>query len=561
MKGIQDTSNETYRKLMGNGLKYVVPKFQRDYSWEAEHWDNLWQDMQLILNNEENEHYMGYLVLQTTDNKNHTVIDGQQRLTTLTIIILAALKRLDDFVNKGYEVENNEMRITTYRNNYIGSLNPITLISDNKLKLNRNSDDYYRNYLVLLKPLPLRGINTSEKNMRSCFGWFYEKLKQYSTGVEIANFLENIADKLFFTIITVTDQINAFKVFETLNARGVELSSSDLLKNYLFSVTDASSPHHTEIEELEKLWSRIIGKLGDKRFEDYLRYYWNSKHKTVRKNQLFKVIKNSVNSKKQTFELIRDLEESADIYISIQDPGSELWNGRADIIAALKELKLFGIRQTNSLLMSAYKNLAPNHFSKLVKTCSIISFRYNIIGGLNPNEQEDVYNRIANSISQHKTINLKDFQSVYVSDINFENDFKTKQFKRTSKNHKVVKYIYSKVEKHSFSHDINAESDNYTIEHILPESADENWGDFTNEQVNRCIYRLGNLALLENKLNLEAGTKPYAAKKEILKKSNCHFTNSIAQDYKDWSEDKVSARQRELAKLAKTIWRIQDLNY
>lgn len=414
--------------------------------------------------------------------------------------------------------------------------------------------------MVLLKDLPLRNTNTSEKNMRSCFEWFYKKLKKYSSGEDIANFLETIVDKLFFTVITVTDQINAFKVFETLNARGVQLSSSDLLKNYLFSVIDESNPHHTEIEELEKLWSRIIGKLGSKKFEDYLRYYWNSKNKTVRKNQLFKIIKNNIKSKKDTFDLIRDLEESADIFIAIQDPESELWNDKKEIKKALNELKLFQIKQTNSLLMSAFKNLEINSFAKIVKSCSIISFRYNIIGGLNPNEQEDVYNKIANSIAVNKSVNLSDLQSVYVSDINFENDFKTKQFKSTSKNHKIVKYIYSKIEKHSYNNDINSESDNYTIEHILPESADENWGDFSNEEINRSIYRLGNLALLESKYNLDAGTKPYFEKKEIFKKSNCHSTKLIPEDYNIWSEIKISARQRDLSKLAKTIWRIQELN-
>lgn len=561
MKGIQDTSSQTYRQLMGNGLKYVIPKFQRDYSWESEHWDDLWQDIQLVLEKEENEHYMGYLVLQTVDNKNFIIIDGQQRLTTLTILILAILKRLNDFIDNEIEVENNQKRIDSYRNSYIGTLNTITLISDNKLKLNRNSDDYYRNYMVLLKDLPLRNTNTSEKNMRSCFEWFYRKFKKdYNTGEEIANFLETIVDKLFFTVITVTDQINAFKVFETLNARGVQLSSSDLLKNYLFSVIDESEPHHTEIEELEKLWSRIIGKLGNKKFEDYLRYYWNSKNKTVRKNQLFKVIKNNIQTKQETFELIRDLEDSSDIYIAIQDPESEIWNDKPDIKKGLKELKLFQIKQTNSLLMSAYKNLDINSFSKLVKTCSVISFRYNIIGGLNPNEQEDVYNKIANSIHENKSVNLNDFQQVYVPDGNFEDDFKTKQFRRTSKNHKIVKYLYSKIEKHSFRNEINSESDNFTIEHILPESADENWGTFNSEQINRSIYRLGNLALLESKLNREAGTKLYTEKKELLKESNIRSTAIIPLEYKDWSEDKISARQSELAKIAKTIWRIQELS-
>ncbi len=556
MKGIQDTSNETYRKLMGNGLKYIIPKFQRDYSWETEQWDDLWQDIQLILENEEVEHYMGYLVLQTTDNKKYTVIDGQQRLTTLSILILSILKRLNDFIGEGIEVENNKLRIEAYRSGYIGTLNTITLISDNKLSLNRNSDDYYRNYMVLLKELPIRNTNTSEKQMRSCFEWFYKRLKQYNKGEEIATFLETIVDKFFFTVITVTDQINAFKVFETLNARGVQLSSSDLLKNYLFSVIDESSPHHIEIEELEKLWSRIIGKLGNKKFEDYLRYYWNSKNKTVRKNQLFKSIKNKINTKQDTFTLIRDLEESVDVYMAIQDPESELWNNEPEIIKALKELNLFQIKQTNSLLMAAYKNLDINSFKKLVKFCAVISFRYNIIGGLNPNEQEDTYNKIANYISLNKRFNLEDFNPIYVSDTNFKNDFNTKLFKRTSKNHKIVKYIFSKIERHEYSNDLNSESDNLTIEHILPESADENWGDFDNEQINRSVYRLGNLALLENALNKEAGIKPYHEKKEIFAKSNCYSTRLITQ-YDDWNESKISARQRELSNLANAIWRIQ----
>jgi uncharacterized protein with ParB-like and HNH nuclease domain len=317
MKGIQDTSNETYRKLMGNGLRYVIPKFQRDYSWDVEHWDDLWQDIQLALEDDE-AHYMGYLVLQTTDNKIYKVIDGQQRLTTLSILILAILKRLNDFVNNQNESSDNQMRIDSYRRNYIGTLNTITLISDNKLQLNRNGNDYYKNYMVLLKKLPIRNTNSSEKQMKNCFEWFYKKFENFTSGQAIANFLENFVDKLFFTVITVTDQINAFKVFETLNARGVQLSSSDLLKNYLFSVIDESKPHHNEIEELENLWSRIIGKLGNEKFEDYLRYYWNSKNKTVRKNQLFKVIKSKIKSKQGVYELVRDLEEAADIYMAVQ---------------------------------------------------------------------------------------------------------------------------------------------------------------------------------------------------------------------------------------------------
>ena len=85
MKGIQNTSSKTYRQLMGNGLRYEIPKFQRDYTWDAEQWDDLWQDIQSLLAEEDLEHYTGYLVLQTVNNKEFQIIDGQQRLTTMSL--------------------------------------------------------------------------------------------------------------------------------------------------------------------------------------------------------------------------------------------------------------------------------------------------------------------------------------------------------------------------------------------------------------------------------------------------------------------------------------------
>ena len=90
------TENNTYRKLIGNGLTYSIPRFQRDYSWTDVEWEDLWTDiLGTIQEGGESAHYMGYLVLQSQDEKSFDVIDGQQRLTTLTLIVLAALKNLN----------------------------------------------------------------------------------------------------------------------------------------------------------------------------------------------------------------------------------------------------------------------------------------------------------------------------------------------------------------------------------------------------------------------------------------------------------------------------------
>ena len=561
MKGIQGTSNKTYRQLMGNGLRYEIPKFQRDYSWEAEHWDDLWQDIRALLANEDNEHYMGYLVLQTSNNKEFQIIDGQQRLTTMSLLILSTLKCLKELVDSGIEAENNLKRKDSLLNSYIGYVDPVTLISNNKLKLNRNSDDYYKQHLVLLKELPLRNTNASEKHMRECFNWYYDRIKkEFNTGESLAAFIDNIVDKLFFTVIEVTDQLNAFKVFETLNARGVQLSSADLLKNYLFFVVDETKPHISEIEELENIWSKIVGKLGEQKFEDYLRYYWNSIHKSVGKKNLFKTIKGSIKSKDQVFELIRNLNDTADIYLAIQNPEDEFWKDKPEIRKSLKELKLFQIRQINSLFLSAIRNLEVENFRKLAKICSVISFRYNIIGGLNPNAQEDVYNTVALKILSNKRFEVADFQTIYVSDLNFENDFSTKEFKNTTRNHKIVKYILSKIEVYQHRNEIDPESDLFTIEHILPENADDTWGNFTFEEINRSVYRMGNLTLLEKKLNREADQKAYVEKIVLFAQSNSELTKTLPDNFNTWNEDKLAARQRELAKHAKAIWKIQELS-
>ncbi|MBI4777715.1 DUF262 domain-containing protein [Candidatus Desantisbacteria bacterium] len=557
MKGIRDTSSETYRQLIGNGLGYEIPKFQRDYSWEIDHWDDLWQDI-CPLNAEETEHYMGYLVLQSSDNKNFQVIDGQQRLATLSIIILSVLRCLVELSEKGIDAEQNVRRKEALMNSYIGYLDPVTLISRNKLKLNRNNDDYYRNYLVPLQNLPIRGINSSEKQMKNCFLWFYEKIKkEYLTGESLAGFIDTIVDKLFFTVIKVSDELNAFKVFETLNARGVKLSSADLLKNYLFSVVDATGPHKSELDQMELLWSKVIGKLGSEKFPEFLRYYWNSLNKTVRKNDLFKAIRKNTNTKEAAFSLIRELDTNADIYMALQNPDDELWRGKRKISSYLRELNLFQIKQPFPLLLAAYNSLDESDFERVLKACSIISFRYNVIGGLNPNEQENIYNLTALNIRRNRQFNIGELRDIYPDNENFKTEFASKIFKRTPRNHKLIKYIFAKIEKHKYHTDIDQNSDFYTIEHIIPESAEDKWSYLGDEVIDRCVYRLGNLTLLEGNLNREAGTDCFENKRVVYAKSSIQLTKKITEYYRQWNEENISKRQEQLAVEANSIWRLQ----
>ena len=558
MKGIQDTSSETLRQLLANGLRYEIPKFQRDYSWDSEQWDDLWLDIISLIEGRETAHYMGYLVLQTANNKEFKVIDGQQRLTTLSILVVAVLNRLQALIDAGVDVEDSKKRQDSLRSAYIGSLDPVTLLSSNKLRLNRNNDDYYRDYLVPLQKLPSRGINASSKLMGKCFSWYDDKLKKtFKDGVELARFVDTIVDKLFFTSITVSTELNAFIVFETLNSRGVQLSSADLLKNYLFSVVDSAGANSREIEEVEWLWTKSLDKLGGQRFPEFLRTYWNSRNKTARKNELFKVLRSSVSSKPEVFELLRNLNDNVDVYMALKQPEDEMWGGHEEIRCYLAELKMFNIQQPLALLLGAHGRLRQAEFVRLLRACVIVSMRYNVIGGFNPNDQETVYNDIALRINDERRFKLRWFSSVYPSDESFRTEFSSKQFKHSARYHKIVKYILASINKHKYGTRVDWESDAYSVEHILPEHPDDEiWHQFDDEEVERLVYRLGNMTLLKSKTNKNLGRADYQTKKAAYEVSDVALTRAIAEHYNDWTEDSIIGRQRRLAELAVEIWKL-----
>lgn len=564
-----NTANQTFRQLLGNGLIYRVPPFQRDYSWTEDEWDDLWQDIVALFEADgEPAHYMGYLVLQTADNKRFDIIDGQQRLTTISLMILSALGFLKDLSNQGVDSDKNKKRRENLQNSYIGYVDPVSLVPRSKLELNRHNNRFYQTYLVPLEHLPQRNLNPSEHQLRKAFIWFKEKIKGYSgqdatSGEKLAAFIDTVVDKLFFTVITVTDELNAFKVFETLNSRGVRLSATDLLKNYLFSVISSqATSHETELRSLEELWERIVGLLGSESFPEFLRIYWNSRNKLVRKADLFKTIRRRIDKRDAAFGILRGLDSSAAIYTGLRDPNDPQWT--LEERQALNQLMMFNVRQPLPLLLSCFQKFAENDrpsFTRILKAISVISFRYNVICNYQTHDQERIYNDVAWKISDDK---LKDIPSIlnalkelYPSDKEFKASFTEKELRTTnSRNKKVVRYILFEIERQQSGQVFEFESAVYSLEHILPEHPSEAWSYIDESTQDRLIYRLGNMTPLESKTNRDIGNSSYTQKREVYRKSSFKMTQAIAENYDEWNENKILARQQKLADVACGIWKI-----
>lgn len=563
-----NTTNSTFRQLLGNGLSYRVPPFQRDYSWSEDEWDDLWQDIvALFEEGAEASHYMGYLVLQSSDSKRFDIIDGQQRMTTISVMVLAALAHLQDLVDANLDAGDNAKRKDQLRNSYIGYVDPVTLVPRSKLELNRHNNRFYQTYLVSLEKLPQRGLNASEHQLRKAFNWFKDRIRSrtgatVTSGRDVAAFLDELVDKLFFTVITVTDELNAFKVFETLNARGVRLSATDLLKNYLFSVISTPETHESEFKALEERWERIVGLMGSESLPEFLRVFWNSRNKLVRKSDLFKTIRKRITTREAAFDLLRNLDQSASIYAALRDPQDATWN--IDERRALEQLLMFNVRQPLAMLLACYDKFFESNraaFTRVLKAVAVVSFRYNVICNLQTHDQERLYNEIAWKVSGGTLGTVFDvinaLRDVYPEDEPFKAAFADKELRTTnSRNKKVVKYILFEIEHQRSGQDFEFESASYSLEHILPEHPDQSWAYIEEPKQDRFIYRLGNMTPLETKPNRELGNRDYASKRVVYEKSDFQITRAIAEHYETWDEHKIEARQKQLAKLATSLWRI-----
>jgi len=551
-----EPTNQNFQELVANGIKYTIPRFQRNYAWDQKQWEDLWADIETL--KKEHFHYMGYIVLQQKGQYDFTVIDGQQRLVTLSLIILAAMRTIQDLVDNGVEVEKNKERLGEITGRFIGSKDLVSLKVTSKLSLNRNNNRFYRDICSLLKPPNLRGLIASNKLLKTAFEFFLSQ-EIGNTGSEIAAFLERFSNGMVFTKIIVQDDLNAYKVFETLNSRGVQLSTPDLLKNYIFSIITSHDDIIDErLDELDEEWWTIISQLGENNFTDFIYYHHNFQKKLVTKTELYTSIKRLANTPEDAYAYLRSLTEYAPIYASLLNHHDEWWANQTENYHAVRKylegLNLFNIKPAFTVLMVAFTKFSSTEFIKLVKYIYVLSVRYNVICHYSPTEQEKLYNQMAQKIFNKDYIrasqvkNGEEFRKLYPDNQVFFNAFEfhkipSRQFS------KPIRFLLAEIEAY-LNHKVD-----YTktsLEHICPYHPEQAWYDGFGAGVNEIKDRLGNLVLLEKdelkRLNFKEKkafylTTPFALAKKIA-------------EYDEWNLQNLNDYQAWLAEQAVNTWQV-----
>ena len=555
---LMEPANQTFKELMSNGIKYQVPRFQRDYAWTQEQWEDLWADIETIA--EEEYHYMGYIVLQRKSAHDFDIIDGQQRLVTLSLVVLAAMKNIERLVEKDIEPQQNKDRLSVLRDHFIGTKSPVSLKVSSKLSLNRNNHVNFKAICSNLAVPNRRGITYSNKQLNKAFS-FFENQTMGQTGAEIAQFIERVALGMMFTKIVVQDELNAYKVFETLNARGVQLSTPDLLKNYIFStITKNNDVPEEELNELDESWAEIISQLGETNFTDFIRYHHNFQAKLVTKKTLFSSVRKLVQTPEQAYQYLHSLNQYASVYASLLNPEEEWWNNQNNVIykTAKKYLQgfaLFNIKQPFTILMTAFYQFSAEEFVKLCRYLYVLSIRYNVVCHLSPNLQEQKYNELAIKIHKQELTrashvkNSSMFKELYPDDGQFFNAF---EFHRmpSRQSAKKIRFLLAEIETY-LGHSID-----YTqtsLEHICPYQPNEWWSEHFQDGLTDIKDRLGNMVLLEKDELKRVG---FTEKKAYYSTSPFLLARQIAA-YDEWNLKSINHFQSWLADKATKTWAIR----
>jgi len=369
--------------------------------------------------------------------------------------------------------------------------------------------------------------------------------------------------------IRVNSEEDAYQIFESTNARNLELSVADLLKNLIFQKIKEKGGK----DVAKTMWMDIVNNIEEtgtdvKRF---LRYFWISKYNFVTEKQLFKAIKREIT---KWDDFLEDLYNASVDYNRILVGGEDDWSDmkRGDrIYKSLSALKLMRVTQCNVFLLSILRNLKKlgTDPTRAIELIERFSFNYSSICGLPANRVERVYSKYAIEIesavrSLHpkkipgKVQNIlaqfgKELADLNPSFENFSESFEEVSYRNSEQSRQQVKYILSEINNLDEGGEHKIDFANVNIEHLLPQNPDKGWG-LKKKEIKGYVNKIGNLTLIHKKLNSAVGNQPIKGKIKALRQSKIAMTINLVKKLKElnykWGENQIMKRQKELAKVA-----------
>ena len=542
----------------GSNVFLNVPRYQRGYAWTRDNVDDLLRDMSAVPSG---QFFVGTVILhiQQNDSETYNLIDGQQRMTTCTML-LATIR--DKLMSLGST--EDALRIHQHISSKpLGGEERYRLMPCAELLEN----DFFENHVQKKNPVQQRPINKSQRNvidnMKEFEKWIEENLSPGAP--EFASQLVDVAIRLTkskIILIKVEHAEDAYKIFESVNARGVELSVADLLKNYLLQ----NLPEHGGHEHNWLNAQRIVERVGQGvSMPKFVRYSWISRFQFDSEKNMFRGIKEKI-SPSDCDDFLNMLSDDANlleqILTSNVDP--ELSPRFREINKMLSNINMIGVKQFVPFAMGLLRNCErlkiekPDH---LLRSVERFLFRYNTICNLPSNRVERLFSRISRDLESLEFENPEDLRierdrifnrfRATLQDLNptkeaFAEKFVNIEYKSSTQQKTIIRRIFAIVNTAIGTGELTYETN---IEHILPQKP-EQWG-LTREEIEGYVNNIGNLTLIQKQLNSRMGNKAFEEKFPLLMESEIRINSSLDAYLEDgnWNENSIEERAKSLAEL------------
>jgi hypothetical protein len=555
-------------ELFSGVTRFEVPKHQRDYSWSATEVRELFADIETSQSKGADSYYIGMLVLvepQGTGAR-YQILDGQQRLTTLTLLFAAAR---DWCKGNGLTVEAERIQ-----KEFIGFADYGQAAHDPRIILNSTNRDVFEQHVVN-DPTSTVGTADLEKTnalllsakslcvdlLRDSLATIRRKTEQEQKLWALVKFLR---DAVQATVVDVREPEDAYTIFEALNDRGLELSIFDLLKNHVYrelgAKNESLATHH---------WERLAVNLRERKADEFVRIFWMLRHGRIQKGTLFTRIREEYSGVSKAQVLIKEMVADSELYASIDSPDGDTWQAYGDALREdIRSIAILGGNQSRPVMLAALKSAWREADLKRLSNAMIaLIVRHQIVGRERTGALEIFCADLSYEIFTKRisaTESLNKIRLFYPDDTKFKADFAIFEETRAHR----AKYFLTALNRTRWrkAHPNSAEEfevirdiDKVNIEHVFPKkySSNASWAAIAkaNPGLEAMVHRLGNQCLLAKGPNAKVGNKDLAMKKGVYDGSELPDTQSLART-PGWTPSDIANRQKELADLAVRIWKI-----
>jgi uncharacterized protein with ParB-like and HNH nuclease domain len=539
-------SETKLQRVIEGTNQYVVPLFQRPYSWDTKEWTVLWDDL-VELYEEENPrtHFIGSIVTMPTQSVPEGVakfllIDGQQRFTT-TFLLLAAMRdkaKLQDTGTLAQEIDQTLLKNPFKQGNDAFKLLPTQSDRDAFLQIIRGEATPNDSQIA-------KSYRFFEKKLRSAGMENLEKLKQV------------IVSNLVLVSIVLDREDNPHLVFESLNAKGRVLSQADLIRNYFFM--------KIHVDEQEKqyvaLWKPMQDKLGED-LTEFIRHFLMKDGGVVKQGEVYFALKERADGKspREIIEYLAEISRYADLYSKLLHPERE----SSQILARqLTMLNRIEVTTAYPFLLNIYQDytigsLLEAQFSEVLSVLENFLVRRFICGvptyGLNK-MFPTLYAQAKKEANLIDGLRESLRTKQYPRDVEFRERLITSKLYGPSERIEKTKIVLERLEE-SFDHQEQVTFDDLQIEHVMPQTLTDSWksalGENWETTYELLLHTLGNLTLTG--YNAPMSNDDYSQKKKILAASHLEL-NKYFGNIAEWGEQTIRQRAEILAERALQVWK------